>query len=85
MPEESGQVRRHVEVEATPRKLHIAPMPKTTTKTGPVRTPRAVASNTYRGIKLAPLVNPPRTSAEILDRAVVAAFGKHARGLVDRK
>ena len=33
----------------------------------------------YRGVKLPTLAVPPRTPAEILDRAVEAAFAKHAR------
>ena len=39
----------------------------------------------YRGIKLAPLVNPPTTPAEVLDKAIREAFAERAQKLAEGK
>lgn len=64
---------------------HIEHMKKALSTTGTRRIPPPGTPGWYRGIKLAPLVNPPTTPAEVLDRAVREAFAERADKLAARK
>jgi hypothetical protein len=75
----------HAWIERGRREAHIGMMKITSLKAGKSRTPPPGTPGWYRGIKLAPLVNPPTTPADVLDRAIREAFAERADKLATRK
>lgn len=57
-------------------------MKKVAFKPGTRRIPPPGTPGWYRGIKLAPLVNPPTTPADVLDRVIREAFASAPRSLL---
>ena len=60
-------------------------MKNTASKPGTRRIPPPGTPGWYRGIKLAPLVNPPTTPAAVLDKAIKEAVAEYAAKLAAEK